>query len=142
MRKYPKIKAPISTVKTAAAVRVACSSEARIFFLVQPPGKHADQERAGGADAAGFGGRKARQERQAVQPADDKDEQQHRSPDVPQPPKTFAPRGLRTGRQKARPEIADQRNRNHVHQHREQARNDSGDKKFADVLLGNDAVDS
>jgi len=48
-------------------LRVACSSEFRIFPC-RAAREQADQERAGGADAACFGGRKARQERQAIEP--------------------------------------------------------------------------
>ena len=45
------------------------------------------------------------------------------------------------GRQEAGPEIADQRDGDHVHGHRQQAGNDAGDEQLADVLLGDDAVD-
>ena len=53
----------------------------------------------------------------------------------------LAPGGLRPRRQEVRPEPADQRDRQHVHGHREHAGNDAGDEQLADVLLGDDAVD-
>ena len=109
--------------------------------MLSRPVSDADQERAGGADAAGLGRRKARQERQAVKPADHEDEQQHRRPDVLQARKALAPGGLLTRRQEARTKPADQRDGQHVHGHREDAGNDAGDEQLADVLLGDDAVD-
>ena len=89
----------------------------------------------------GFGRRKARQERQAVEPADHENEQQHRRPDVLQAAEALAPGGLGSGRQEVRAEPADQRDGDHVHCHREDAGNDAGDEQLSDVLLGDDAVD-
>ncbi len=57
------------------------------------------------------------------------------------PAKRSRPGGGGTLRQEAGAEIADQRDGDHVHGHRQQAGNDAGDEQLADVLLGDDAVD-
>src|ERR1700722_15325845 len=93
VRKYPKHSAPISTVNTAAAVRVACSSDCRMPALVSlprstpmmkgPPARaapasgqlapeHADDEGADRPARPGLG----RNEEAAIEAADHKQKQQ------------------------------------------------------------------
>ena len=70
-----------------------------------------------------------------------KKKQQHHRPDVAQRADALAPAGALAGRQKIRPHQPDDVDGDDVHRHREQAGHDAGDEQFADVLLGDQAVD-
>ncbi len=124
-------------MSTAAAVRTACSSERRISSRVQLAARHPDQKRADRTHAAGFG----RREQAAIEPADDKDEQQQHRPDVAQSGKALLPGVARRGGQEIRPQPPDDDDGEYVHRSGKQSRNDAGDEQLADVLLGDDAVD-
>ena len=125
------------TVKTAAAVRVACRSAARTPAASSSTASDRDQEGAAGADPARFGWR----EQAAVKPADDEGEQRQRGPHVAQRLDPLAPVASRSRGQKARPDEADGSDREHVHRDGEHSGQDPGDEQLADVLLGDQAVD-
>ena len=57
------------------------------------------------------------------------------------PAKPLLPGMARRRRQEFGPQAADDDDGEHVHRRRQQSRNDAGDEQFADVLLGDDAVD-
>src|SRR6185312_6970505 len=110
------------------------------LFPVEASGHDADNEGAACADAAGFGRSKSRQERQAVEPADDENEQRKRRPYLLYRGQSFRPRSPLAERQKIRPRITDQRDGDEIHADRQQAGENAGDEQLADILLGNDAI--
>src|SRR5262249_57553242 len=92
----------------------------------------------GGWGRAGGGGL-GRGEQAAIEAADHEGEQQQRRPDVTQPFEALLPGAARSRWQEGGPRHADDRDGDHVHGDRERARQNSGDKQLADVLLRDQA---
>ena len=103
----------------------------------QSAAQNPDQKRASGPHAARF----RRREQAAIKPANHKEKQQKRRPDIAQPLHALGPGGARACGQIFRPRPDDHRDRHHVHGGGEDARKNSRDEELADVLLGNDSVD-
>ena len=96
-----------------------------------------EQEGAEGADA----GRLRRAEHTAVDAAHHEDEQGQHAPDIAQGAQPAGPVRALAARPERRPQGDHRANRQHVEEDPDDARNHTGGEQFADIGLGQDAVD-
>ncbi len=118
-----------SSVATAATFSKVAYPEMRSYGY--------PQSFATGAGARRFGCG----EHAAIDAADDEGEQEQRRPDITQGLDALLPGAAGAGGQEARARGADDRDGDHVHGHRQNAWQHSGDEELPHVLLGDQPVD-